>query len=195
MPNVVPLYALRPSSEVVAELTWYFQRSASEMGMGSSWESLSYLARSGCAHSSASPEERMTERRVEAARRHRWVHVPLLQIPVSLQLVLELHYDERKLPPQLSLPSSIALVSTRSPLCRTSYREAAAKARAHEDSILTWLTALCIRAHHHEADAALLANIQLEAEVLSTSAHRAFASCFVSRAQRAAGPPTQAAFR
>jgi hypothetical protein len=186
MPNVVPLYALRPSSEVVAELTWYFQRSASEMGMGSSWESLSYLARSGCAHSSASPEERMTERRVEAARRHRWVHVPLLQIPVSLQLVLELHYDERKLPPQLSLSSSIALVSTRSPLCRASYREAAAKARAHEDSILTWLTGLCIRAKDHAADSTLLADIQLESEMLSGAAHRAFAAGYVTKAQREA---------
>lgn len=195
MANVVPLYALRPSSQVVGELTWFFQRSASEMGMGSSWESLSYLARSGCAHSAASPEDRMTERRVEAARRHRRIYSALMQCPLMAQAVLELHYDERRLPPELvrHLSAPVALVATRSPVCRDAFKAAAGKARAREDSLLAWLTGLCIRAAGHPttADASLLSDIRIESEAMDGAAHRSFQLTYA----RPAPVPQQAAFR
>ena len=158
------------------ELEWYFLRSAAEMGLSSNYWPLVQLAMySGGSrdYSDGSIEDTMISR-VEAATRYRRVNEALRRLTAKHRRTIHAAYTERVLPKalhdRLGRAAGVALISEHAKSC---FRDDT-KLRVKNDTLVAWLTSVCL----DQSSKTTLSAIRADAITQLEEAYKAFAKAW-----------------
>ncbi len=141
------------------DLAWYYQQAHADCGVASSWGPMSDLALSGPSTTSQ-PEDRMTDRALRAAGRHRRIRNKLARLTQRHQQIIAILYGYHRLNPE-TLP--LGPLAQYTLAARDAY-----EATTKEASIETWLTAAVRRSDP------VIAQIQQQVITLTNEAHAAY---------------------
>jgi hypothetical protein len=133
------------------DLTWYWQQSASEMGIASSWGPMVSAAQGAFGGSAAKPDQRMTDAHMRATARHRAIRKRLDSLSSEHASTLWHVYGGTNAPPQtVAHLGQLANLAAHMPAAREAYEADQAKAKggkAPKLNIKAWLALSCSSQH------------------------------------------------
>jgi hypothetical protein len=141
---------MRPKPRPIAndDLTWYWQQSASEMGIASSWGPMVSAAQGAFGGSAAKPDQRMTDAHMRATARHRAIRKRLDALTIEHASALWHVYGGANAPPQtVAHLGQLANLAAHMPATREAYEADQRKAKAPKLSIKAWLAMSCSSQH------------------------------------------------
>lgn len=166
---------LRASPEVEEMLDWFFTKSSHAMGMGSNYEMLANLAKSGGPSRAAGGKKPVVvddrqDRRSEAVHRHSHVRALLACLTAESLDVLTARYEARQWPIELVQAFGRSTgVAVRTAVARRLYLRDSVKRRARWESVSVWLCGVARRCERET-----LAQVRLETEGHEGRAYAAF---------------------
>ena len=130
------------------DLTWYWQQSASEMGISSSWGPMVSAAQGAFGGSAAKPDSRMTDSHMRATARHRAIRKRLDALSHEHASALWHVYGGAAAPPQtVAHLGQLSNLAAHMPATREAYETDQRKAKAQKVTIKAWLALSCSSEH------------------------------------------------